>query len=373
MKKPLQNRDLLKLTTAGAIGWVLLQRIPFPEEETLLRLVSLEKPYLLYGIKWTYFTLLFTTPYIGLSLLFSIVYIFLHREGISEIVGKLPLYPEVAKRDKLFVVVGEVHQSRRFEPSENPHWLTIPDRGLFTGLAVFGAVGSGKTSCCIVPFAEQVLGYRAEDREKRVGGLVLEVKGDFCQKLHGLLTKYHRQEDYIDLSLEGEYRYNPLHNGQDAYALAFGIASLLNNLFGRGKEPFWQQAYTNLVKFIILLHKVLYDYVTLFDIYECAINPKLLEQKIEEGNQSWAMESVSIEIDAFEEHPVLDDYGFVVDKSTKRMKAPSSEILRACLESHGIAYSSETEKGDLIHDERKQQQFEAVKRWFSLREETVRN
>jgi len=66
----------------------------------------------------------------------------------------------------------------------------------------------------------------------------------------------------------------------DAYALAYGIASLLNNLFGRGKEPFWQQAYTNLVKFIILLHKVLYDYVTLFDIYEGAINPGLLEQRI---------------------------------------------------------------------------------------------
>jgi len=44
-------------------------------------------------------------------------------------------------------------------------------------------------------------------------------------------------------------------------------------LFGRGKEPFWQQAYTNLVKFIILLHKTLYDYVTLFEVYECTINP----------------------------------------------------------------------------------------------------
>ena len=44
-------------------------------------------------------------------------------------------------------------------------------------------------------------------------------------------------------------------------------------MFGRGKEPFWQQAYTNLVKFIILLHKTLYDYVTLFEVYECTINP----------------------------------------------------------------------------------------------------
>ena len=53
-------------------------------------------------------------------------------------------------------------------------------------------------------------------------------------------------------SVSANFRYNPLHNGLDAYSLAYGIASLINNLFGRGKEPFWQQAYTNLVKFIIL-------------------------------------------------------------------------------------------------------------------------
>jgi len=40
----------------------------------------------------------------------------------------------------------------------------------------------------------------------------------------------------------------------------------LNNLFGKGKEPFWQQAYTNLVKFIILLHKITYG---LRDLLRC--------------------------------------------------------------------------------------------------------
>jgi hypothetical protein len=35
----------------------------------------------------------------------------------------------------------------------------------------------------------------------------------------------------------------------------------------------------------ILLHKVLYDYVTLFDVYECAINPPKLEAKIAEGEE----------------------------------------------------------------------------------------
>ena len=47
-----------------------------------------------------------------------------------------------------------------------------------------------------------------------------------------------------------------------AYALAYGIATLMTNLFGRGQEPFWQQASTNLVKFVILLHQILDSYVS---------------------------------------------------------------------------------------------------------------
>src|SRR5207245_5091695 len=131
----------------------------------------------------------------------------------------------------------------------------------------------------------QILSYEAANPEKRIGGLVLEVKGDFCKKVRAILARFGRDEDYVEISLDSQYRYNPLHNGLEAYALAYSIATLINNLFGRGKEPFWQQAYTNLVKFIILLHKVAYDYVTHFNVYECAISPPLLEQRIKEAEE----------------------------------------------------------------------------------------
>ena len=115
---------------------------------------------------------------------------------------------------------------------------------------------------------------------------MLEVKGDFCHKVRTSSKRTDASEDYVEVNLNADYRYNPLYNDLDAYALAYNIASLLNNLFGKGKEPFWQQAYTNLVKFIIQLHKVAYDYVTLFDVYECAINPELLEKRIHEAERT---------------------------------------------------------------------------------------
>jgi hypothetical protein len=48
-------------------------------------------------------------------------------------------------------------------PSETPRLLVIPERDLFTGIAIVGAVGSGKTASCMYPFVEQILAYRDED------------------------------------------------------------------------------------------------------------------------------------------------------------------------------------------------------------------
>ena len=62
------------------------------------------------------------------------------------------------------------------------------------------------------------------------------------------------------------------------------MSSLLNQLFGKGKDPFWQQAYTNLVKWIIELYRIFPDrWVTLRDVYRCAIDPELFKQKLDEA------------------------------------------------------------------------------------------
>jgi len=59
-------------------------------------------------------------------------------------------------------VVGEIHNKRKPIPSETPHWLTIPERAMLKGTAIIGAIGTGKTSCCMYPFAEQTYGSTAD-------------------------------------------------------------------------------------------------------------------------------------------------------------------------------------------------------------------
>jgi hypothetical protein len=55
---------------------------------------------------------------------------------------------------------------------------------------------------------------------------VLEVKRDFCRKVKGILDRHGRAEDFVEISLDSDYRYNPLHNDLDAYALAFKLFAI---------------------------------------------------------------------------------------------------------------------------------------------------
>jgi hypothetical protein len=85
---------------------------------------------------------------------------------------------------------------------------------------------------------------------------------------------------YVEIGLVSEYCYNPLLNDLDPYAVAYAIASLLNNLFGKSKEPFWQQAYTDLLKFVILLRRISDGYTTLADVYYHILEPSKIELSI---------------------------------------------------------------------------------------------
>jgi TraM recognition site of TraD and TraG len=366
MQRALESRAFLAAILAMGTGVFLFYRHTFPDDQIFLRVIAVRAPAAFLSFEYLYYTFLFTTPYLAYSTLLSGLYIFTLKARRPIEPGRLPLYPDPRTRDDLFLVVGEVHNPRKPVPAKAPYWLTIPERGLFTGIAIFGAVGSGKTSCCMFPFAEQILAYKANDTAKRIGGLILEVKGDFCRKVKEILEHHGRPDDYIEISLDSEYRYNPLHSDLDAYALAYNIASLLNNLYGRGKEPFWQQAYTNLVKFIILLHKVAYDYVTFFDVYQCAISPPLLEERIAEAEEIiLGRHYVAVTPKVYGERTAdLAGLGFVHEEKEDRFLALATPKLRERLRIRGIPSEARTVHDPTQADPEKLAQLEAVQRWF---------
>lgn len=365
LDRVLEHRGVLALSVSALGGTFGLCAYPFPADHAVLALVHVERPLLFAGLTYIYAALWFSSSFFLAGIGLSCCYIFVGRGRRARVMGPLPPYPAPEQRQDLFVVLGEQHHRTSPVRIEQPSWLTIPERGLYTGLFVVGAIGSGKTSACMYPYVDQLLAYRASDPVKKVAGLVLEVKGDFCRQVRAILRRHGREADYVEVSLDSAFRYNPLHNDLDAYALAYGIATLMTNLFGRGKEPFWQQASTNLVKFVILLHQVLDDYVTLFQVYDHVINADKLRTRIAEGERYFRANRRRIVVDK-REHlvtPALTGWSWHYDVAGTRTWAEWSADLTEVLESAGIPYTIEHATAPARWAD-KTAQFAAVKRWF---------
>ena len=280
---------LFFFAAVGWAGWSFVHR-PFPplDEHPILVLVEYHTPNFFDAlVVWYYvtpFAVVMLTGFISVTI--WRVWLEGRRSDFASF-SKLPPWPLDPKQKAPAIVIGEVHHPVEAREVFNPSWLTIPERGLYTGVAIFGAVGSGKTSACMNPFARQLLGWQAGDEQKRAAALVLEVKGDFCHDIRQILVEAGRGQDYIELGMDARSQWNPLSAWWlDSYSLAYTVSSLLNQLFGKGKEPFWQQAYTNLVRWIIELFRVFPErWVTLQQVYRCAIDPELFAAKIEEAEK----------------------------------------------------------------------------------------
>jgi len=93
MNDVLGNRQFVSLALSAVAGAALSHQMPFPDQNSLLALVWLERPHLFYAIKWAYVTMLFSTPFIGFSLAFSLANIFVAKKEGPRAFSKLPRYP----------------------------------------------------------------------------------------------------------------------------------------------------------------------------------------------------------------------------------------------------------------------------------------
>ena len=361
----LEHRMVINLALATVAGVIGPACLPIDQNNPLLMLIARQRPAIFALLTHGYVAMWCSTAFLFCTVLTTVLYILVGRGNRQQPPGPLPPYPPISSRRTPFIVLGEQHYQTRPTRAPQPTWLIVPERGLYTGIAIVGAIGSGKTTACMYPYVEQLLGHDAGDPARRLGGLILEVKGDFCVQVRAILERYNRGADYVEVSLTSRYRYNPLHNDLDAYALAFGIATLMTNLFGRGKEPFWQQASTNLVKFVILLHQVLDDYVTLFQVYEHVISPEKLRAKIALGEARFGADNRRLVIDKTQliDNDALNEWKWHNDETGEATWAHWSPALERTLTATNTPWSVVESPTDGSQAQRAAQ-FHAVKRWF---------
>ena len=360
---------LFFFAAVGWAGWSFVHR-PFPplDEHPILVLVEYHTPNFFDAmVVWYYvtpFAVVMLTGFISVT----IWRVWLEgRQSDFASSSKLPPWPLDPKQKAPAIVIGEVHHPVEAREIYSPSWLTIPERGLYTGVAIFGAVGSGKTSACMNPFASQLLGWQAGSEQKRAAALVLEVKGDFCHDIRQILVEAGREQDYIELGMDARSQWNPLSAWWlDSYSLAYTVSSLLNQLFGKGKEPFWQQAYTNLVRWIIELYRVFPErWVTLQQVYRCAIDPELFAAKIEEAKKlsdDLNTGTVFVAQNIYQAQLInLAEWNWTNAPETKELKTVYTRPLKEKLDELKIPHEIVWEPGP---GEDTRERVEAVNRWF---------
>ena len=348
---------------------------PFPVglENPVVALIAFHEPYILFVMQAWYLAMPGVGVLIGGTLLLGVWRVWFEAgPSRKSVTGKLPAWPVSVTDPAPAIVVGELHHPVAAREIADPEWLVIPERGLYTGVAIFGAVGSDKTSACMHPFARQLFSWQGANPKRRPAGLVLEVKGDFCHDIHQILIDAKRQDDYIELSLSGHWVWNPLSAPWlDSYSLAYTISTLLNQLFGKGKDPFWQMVYTNLLKWLIELHRLRKGgWVTLQDVYRCTIDPELFKTRIAEAEAHIRSLSVDGTVAISAESLTADRDALGAGREWTpgppgEVTTPSDDALIDSLTQLGIVIRLErNEEYDAADIQNMTDRLEAVVRWF---------
>ena len=232
-----------------------------------LNIVS-EYPKIWYYLKVTYI----------ISFIFSnIIYINYFYSKISKKFFKKKIKKEkyLIKSDKLNLLVGNDEKTGKN--------IYVQESGLYQNFLITGTIGTGKTSSAMYPFTEQLIKYNYKNPDKKVGILILDVKGNYYEQVKKYVKKYKLQNDLIVIELGGKFKYNPLHKPNLKPAvIANRLKSILELFSENNSESYWLDEAEKVLTEAIKLCRIYNNgYVTLTEIHKIVTEENYYKEKIQ--------------------------------------------------------------------------------------------
>ena len=164
----------------------------------------------------------------------------------------------------------------------NNNNIFLDEKSLFQNILITGTIGSGKTSSAIYPFLEQLISYENNCFNKKIGMLILDVKGNMFFQIKKYAKKYNREKDLIVISLDSGEKYNPLHKPDlSAHVLSNRLKTILTLFSPNNSESYWldkvEQIIAESIKLIRIYNK---EYVTFDEIHKLISSQDYLNNKI---------------------------------------------------------------------------------------------
>lgn len=164
----------------------------------------------------------------------------------------------------------------------NGHKVCIPESGLYQNFLVSGTIGSGKTSSAMYPFTKQLMEFNANHLDRKIGMLILDVKGNYCYQVQKYAEEYHLEKDLITISLNSNVFYNPLHKPNlKPQVLANRLKSILLLFSENNSESYWldktEEVLTEAIKLCRIYNN---NYVTFSELHKLITDSNYYKEKI---------------------------------------------------------------------------------------------
>ena len=164
----------------------------------------------------------------------------------------------------------------------NKKKIYLTEKSLFQNILITGTIGSGKTSSAIYPFLEQLISFENNNINKKLGMLILDVKGNMFFQVKEYVKKYNREKDLIVISLFSGEKYNPIYKPNiSPIVLANRLKTILTLFSPNSSENYWldkvEQILTECIKFCRIYNN---GYVTFKEIHELISSNKYYKNKI---------------------------------------------------------------------------------------------
>ena len=159
--------------------------------------------------------------------------------------------------------------------------IKIPERGLFQNILVTGSIGCGKTSSAMYPFTKQLISYCSLDYSKKIGMLILDVKGNYYQRVLEFAKDFNRENDVLTIEINGRFKYNPLHKPHlKETVIANQLKTILTLFSPNNSESYWldkaEQVLAESIKFCRLYNN---GYVTFAEIHKIVTEQDYFDRK----------------------------------------------------------------------------------------------
>jgi len=183
-------------------------------------------------------------------------------------------YPQTINKCELQLFIGK---------DEKNNNIYIPEKGLYQNMLITGTIGSGKTSSAMYPFTKQLIYYKNNNEDEKIGMLILDVKGNYQFQVKEFCENFNRTNDLIVIELGGKYKYNPLNKPDlKASVLANRLKTILLLFSENNSESYWLDKAEQILEQAIKLCRLYNNnYVNFSEIHKLITDSNYYYEKIE--------------------------------------------------------------------------------------------